>query len=261
VIAERQGDTLLKPEAYDELHALEENHWWYRGMRRIVFTLLDQCYARDGSLDILDAGCGAGGNLVHLEPFGRVTGFDYSPLAVGYAATRRPDRLARASVTDLPYADASFDLVTSFDVIVCAEVHSDDDALSEFARVLRPGGRLLLRVAALLALRGPHDTVVHGVRRYTAPQLRVKLVEAGLEPERLTYANSLLMPAVFAQRQLQNVAVRLGREPTSDVSEVGEPLNSILTGVLDLEARWLARGSFPLGVSLIAVARKDQPQE
>jgi SAM-dependent methyltransferase len=247
----------LEPEAYDELDALEETHWWYRGMRRIVFALLDQFYARGGSLEILDAGCGAGGNLVHLQAYGRVTGFDYSARAVGYAAARHSDRLARASVTELPYADGSFNLVTSFDVIVCAEVRSDEDALAEFARVLRPGGRLLLRVAALPALRGPHDTIVHGVRRYTAPRLRARLVGAGLEPERLTYANSLLAPAIFAQRQLQNVAVRLGRRPASDVGEVAEPLNGILAGMLGLEARWLEHGSLPLGVSLIAVARKN----
>lgn len=247
----------MEPAAYDELNALETDHWWYRGMRDITARLLRSALPRQTGLDILDAGCGAGGNLDALAQFGRVWGFDYSPLALGYAARRHSGKLARASVEALPYADACFDLVTSFDVLVCQEVADDVRALREFARVTRPGGHVLVRLAALEALRGPHDIVVHGARRYTAAELRAKLAQAGLKPVRVTYANSLLLPPIFAARRLQSASVARGAEPQSDVKAAPGPLNDLLAGLLGLEARWISSGrGFPAGVSVMALAAK-----
>lgn len=247
----------MEPEAYDELHLLESDHWWYRGMRHITERLLSGAVGCRTDLDILDAGCGTGGNLTALARFGHVRGFDYSPLALTYAGERHRGKLARASVEALPFSSDSFDLVTSFDVIVCYEVEDDLHALREFARVARPGGHVLVRVAALPALRGPHDIVVHGVRRYAARELRVKLEQVGLRVCRLTYANSMLMPLIFVTRKLQNLSVGLGSQPASDVSRTPPLLNAALTHLLNAEAWWIGSGyNLPLGVSLFALAMK-----
>lgn len=247
----------MEPAAYDELNQLEGDHWWYRGMRDITARLLRAALPRQSGLEILDAGCGAGGNLDALAAFGRVWGFDYSPLALAYAAQRHSGQLLRASVEALPYAAASFDLVTSFDVLVCAEVADDLRALREFARVTRPGGHVLVRLAALEALRGPHDTVVHGARRYTAAGLRERLALAGLTPVRVTYANSLLLAPIYAARRLQSASVAQGAAPQSDVKAAPGPLNDLLAGLLGLEARWIGGGrGLPLGVSVLALAVK-----
>lgn len=247
----------MEPSAYDELNALEADHWWYRGMRDITARLLRAALPRQNGLDILDAGCGAGGNLDALAEFGRVWGFDYSPLALGYAAQRHAGKLARASVEDLPYPDCRFDLVTCFDVLVCREVGDDVRALREFARVTRPGGHVLVRLAALQALRGAHDIVTHSVRRYTAAELRAKLAQVGLQPVRVTYANSLLLPPIFAVRKLQLAGVALGAQPQSDVKPAPGPFNTVLAGLLGLEARWIGSGhGFPAGVSVMALAVK-----
>lgn len=247
----------MEPTAYDELHQLEHDHWWYRGMRDITTRLLRATLPRQTGLDILDAGCGAGGNLSALAAFGRVWGFDYSPLALAYAAQRHGGKLARASVEALPYADAAFDLVTSFDVLLCTEVADDVGALREFARVTRPGGHVLVRLAALDALRGPHDIVVHAARRYTAAGLRAKLAQAGLVPVRVTYANSLLLPPILVARRLQSARVRAGTPPQSDVKAAPGPFNDALAALLGLEGRWISSGrGFPAGVSVMALAAK-----
>jgi SAM-dependent methyltransferase len=247
----------MEPQAYDELYQLEPNHWWYQGMRQITERILQPVLGTASNLRILDVGCGAGGNLSALSRFGSAIGLDYSPLALAYANERHGGKLARATIEALPYASDSFDLVTSFDVMVCYEVEDDLVALRELARVTRPGGRVLVRVAALSALRGPHDTVVHAARRYTASELHEKMQRVGLIPVRSTYANSILMPFIFVARKLQTLGISLGSMPKSDVNPTPEPINSLLMGLLNLEARWLGRGhSFPAGVSLFALATK-----
>jgi SAM-dependent methyltransferase len=241
----------MEPGAYTELAQLEEIHWWYRGMRGMADALLRKHLPRTHGLTILDAGCGTGGNLGALGKFGKVFGFDLSPLALEHAQRNHPGQIARASVTTLPYPSGFFDLVTSFDVLYMVE--DDTAGLREFRRVVKPGGFVFLRLAAMPSLRGPHDDYVHTVRRYTAPELRQKIEGAGLRLLQISYANSLLLPMVFAVRTLQN---RRGGM-SSDVSEVSEPSNSILTGVLGLETAWLKMGGgFPAGVSLVAVAQR-----
>jgi len=247
----------MEPQAYDELYQLEPNHWWYRGMRQITEQILQPIIGAKTDLRILDAGCGAGGNLSAFARFGCPVGLDYSPLALAYANGQHHGRLARASIEALPYETDSFDLVTSFDVMVCYEVEDDMNALREFARVTRPGGYVLVRVAALPALRGPHDTVVHAVRRYTDGELREKMEQVGLIPVRTTYANSILMPFIFVTRRLQTFGLSFGTKPKSDVNQTFEPINKLLMGLLNLEARWVGQGhSFPAGVSLFALATK-----
>jgi SAM-dependent methyltransferase len=249
--------TNMEPQAYNELYRLEPNHWWYRGMRRITSRLLGSLLFGEKDVKILDAGCGVGGNLSALSYFGFTVGLDYSRLALEYASAYHAGRLARASVGALPYADNSFDLLTSFDVIYCREVEDDVSALREFARVTRPGGHVLVRVPAMKLLRGPHDDIVHGVRRYTAAGLSKKMECAHLLPLRLTYANSLLMPLIFLVRKLQMVGVGLGAAPKSDVRAAPQPINNLLTGLLYLEAGWIGSGrSFPAGVSLFGLAVK-----
>ena len=244
----------MEPEAYEELHRLEADHWWYRGMRAIALRLLADHLPRRDDLRILDAGCGVGGNLLALQRFGHASGIDYSPLALAYASAALPGNVARATVEGLPYANDSFDLVTSFDVLYCREVASDLQALAEFARVLRPGGHLLIRLPALAALRGAHDALVHGIRRYSAEDLARKIWKVGMKPNRLTYANSLLLPLIFIIRRAQIIA---RSAPRSDVQPLPRPLNALLARILALEAAWIGSGHhFVAGVSIICLAAK-----
>ena len=93
-----------------------------------------------------------------------------APLAVGYAA-RAGLSVARGSVLALPYSTAAFDVVTCFDVLYHKAVTDDGQALTELARVLVPGGWLLVRVPAYDRLRGPHDRQVHTREPHSATPL------------------------------------------------------------------------------------------
>ncbi len=270
----------MNPEEYEVMYQVEDAHWWYRGMEAITRAVLDRAIGRGRGRRILDAGCGTGGVMSYLSDYGAVTGFDFATEALRFCQTRRLDRLSRASVLALPYADASFDLVTSFDVLCERAVDDDEAALREFARVLSPppplspplrggdevesggdargsggGGRLLLRLPAYNWLRGKHDQAVHIRHRYTAREIKRKLRRAGFELERVSYANMLLFPAAVLKRASERM--RPGRQTGSDLTLDLGRLNAPLKWLLSLEAPFVARIGLPFGLTVLALARRQ----
>jgi SAM-dependent methyltransferase len=241
---------------YAVMAAVEERHWWYGGMRAIAAALLDEAYCGRHDLHILDAGCGTGGNARFLRRYGRVVGIDLAAEALDLGGERLPGVLARASVLDIPFADARFDLVTSFDVLYHRAVPDERRALRETARVLRPGGRLLIRLPAYEFLRSKHDRAVHTRRRYTVGAARALLSTGGFAVERCSYVNSLLFPLPLAQRLLERALPALERGD-SDLAMPSPLVNEALRWPLAAEAAWLAHGrSFPVGLSIMCLARK-----
>src|SRR3954451_7698341 len=131
----------------------ERDHFWFRGFRKFVEPLIAEA-SEARPLQILDCGCGTGHNLTMLRPYGRASGIDLAWAGLRYARTRGERRLARATAACLPFPDETFDLITSFDVLYSLHEQAERDAIAEMFRVLRPGGRLVVTVAALDALRG-----------------------------------------------------------------------------------------------------------
>jgi len=244
----------MNPEEYEVMYRVEDAHWWYRGMESITRAVLDRAIGRGRDLRILDAGCGTGAVMGYLADYGRVTGCDFAAAALHFCRARRRDRLSRASVLALPYADASFDLVTSFDVLCERAVVDEDAALREFARVLCRDGRVVLRLPAYNWLRGKHDQAVHIRHRYTARELANRLRQAGLEPERMSYANMLLFPLAALKRASERVLP--SRQAGSDLTLGAGFLNTPLRWLLSLEAPFVARSGLPFGLTVVALARK-----
>jgi SAM-dependent methyltransferase len=243
----------VKAEEYRRMFEAEERQWWYAGMRAISFALLDPELERrsEPSLRLLDAGCGSGGILTHLQRRGRAVGVDVSLDALAFGRTRGV-AAARASVLRLPFQDACFDVVTSFDVLYHRWVEDDALAVAELARVLRPRGLLLVRVPALRVLWGAHDEAVFSRHRYTRAELEALLRGRGLEVLRSTYCNSFLFPLLLVRRALDRLSGREG----SDVQFLPAPLETLFRGLLLLEARLVKWTALPLGASVTALARK-----
>lgn len=245
---------------YEAMYRVEDSLWWYTGMRRIGEALLNG--RLQPGMRILDAGSGTGGNLRWLTRFGVVHGIDLSPEATRFSQARQLTTVARASVTDLPYADSTFDLVTSFDVIYHLDVSDDVAALREAARVLRRGGTLLVRVPALDVLRSEHDDAVHTRQRYTLDDLKEKVERAGLAVKRASYANSLLFPLAAVARLAARVRRggrrrdRVAEHNRSDVRPVAPLVNVLFGAMLDAEAALLARWDLPVGLSALVVAER-----
>jgi SAM-dependent methyltransferase len=253
----------MKLADYLHLYNLEEELWWFAGMRAITKTLLDPICPPTRDRVVLDGGCGTGGMMSWLQRYagnGRVAGIDLSPTALKFCGKRGHTMLAQACATKLPFPDSMFDLVTSFDVLEQLPTEgSDEAALGEMLRVLRPKGVTFVRVPAYEWLKSDHDRALATQHRYSLDELTSKMKRAGFEILRTTYANSLLMP-VAALRRL--VLKRLGlASQGSDVKPLPaflRWLNDPLTLALRTEARWLERphSSLRFGLSAICVAKK-----
>ncbi|MEP7338090.1 MAG: class I SAM-dependent methyltransferase [Acidobacteriota bacterium] len=254
----------MRTEDYEYLYRLEEKFWWFAGMRQITASLLDPLLpACDRT--ILDAGCGTGGNLEWLARYGgqgRVVGVDFVSTAMAFCRERGHQELAQASATNLPFADESFDLVTSFDVLVqIPGEDSDQQAIREMWRVLRPGGIAFVRCAAYAWMRSGHDEALETQRRYELDELCEKMRLAGFDVMRATYANSLLFPIAAIRRlALKKLGLADGGSDVKPLPEHLAWLNRALTAALAWEAKRLRepQAKFPFGLSAICVARKPR---
>ncbi len=238
----------------EEIHkiaAIEQRQWWYRGTRDICFSVLQPFLSPP--LRILDVGCGTGGNLLALARYGQARGIDIDPLCVEYCRQRGLD-VSLGSMADLREPPASVDLLTMFDVLYHAEPDETVPILRGMADVITPGGLIAFREPAMHIARGWHDRAVNGRQRFTTAGISASLREAGFEPLRASYLNTVLFPPIVLVRRLQDL-----REPDlakSDVEDTSEPLNSLLLAILRLE-KWLLRTiDLPFGVSLFAVAKR-----
>jgi len=247
----------MKSEEYEVMYRIEDDFWWYRGMRKIIGTLIESAFPLSSHLVILDAGCGTGGAFSVMKKFGRVLACDYSPHALRFCLERRIDRgvLALASVDALPYQPGSFDLITCFDVL--CNVDDDEKALKSFHASLKPGGKVLISVPAYPFLRGEHDIAVQSRRRYTRKPLKHKIQAAGFEIERMTYANTLLFPLAAVIRLAKKWPAKNMEDARSDLKTLPGPLNQCLAFFLSLESRFLKKIEMPFGLSLFCLARRD----
>ncbi len=235
----------------------ETRHFWFRGLRRFARPLIAEALAGRRDARILDAGCGTGCNLRTIEGLGGGFGVDLNRVGLRHARASGLTRLARASVVAIPFPDETFDLVTSFDVLYALTAPDARRAMSEMARVLKPGGTLVVNVAALEVLRGGHSVLAEELRRYNRKMLREEMRAAGLRPVRLTYTNAGLFPLVLAARLLQRAAgMNTPEETGREIAVPAAPVNAALDVLLALEAQVVRLVPLPFGSSLLGAAVK-----
>jgi len=238
----------------------EARHFWFRGFRRFVTPLLDTAAGGRTGLRLLDCGCGTGNNLDLLSRYGRAFGFDLTAigLKIGHDAGRR--RLVRATVGAVPFPNAAFDIVTSFDVLYSLESADEQAAIAEMLRVLRPGGAAVINVAAMESLRGDHSVLSREVRRYSRASLRHALAGGGFIVESLTYTNAVLFPPMALARAWQRArGLSVEEHAAQEITVPPAPLNAVLNAALAAESLWLRVGTNPFGSSLLCLARKPGP--
>jgi SAM-dependent methyltransferase len=245
----------MKIEMYSHIYEVEQTHWWYVARREIIFDWTWQVLARYETPKILDIGCGTGLNLEYLrqQHYTDVVGLDFSAEAMRFCQSRHLPSLIQGDGTLPPLRSQSFDVIMALDLIE----HLEDDlfALRSLARILKPGGTLIIFTPAFNFLWGLQDEVSHHFRRYTAPDLRRKVKSAGLEIDKLTYANMFLFPFIWAGRQALKL-VNNNIQGTSENDLHPSWSNQILRRIFLAEKPLLRQIDLPLGVSVFCIARK-----
>jgi SAM-dependent methyltransferase len=220
-------------------------------LKRHMFDCLDR-FVEEQRLEppFLDVGCGAGDVAEHLARRGwRGTAIDASPAAIG----RARERLAPYPGVDVRHV----------------RLEEDRAALASVARLMAPGGRLLLAVPSNPREWRWDDDFYGHVRRYTVDDLRARLEDAGLEA--LTFED-FTFPVYWAMRRAYTRLKRAPPPPTdayaatmasatrnawdlSFVSRIADRSAALWTPVNRLQHRWF-RSATGRGHELFALAAK-----
>jgi SAM-dependent methyltransferase len=239
-------------EEYRRLIENTESHWWFGATSKVIELLLEsQGHAIRPSALCLDAGGGTGATSSWLAQRATTVLCEYEPMAIQAAVDRFPMYLAsRGDINLLPFGDDTFDVVMCVTVL-CHEMNRDPAAtVGELARVVAPGGRLLLLEPHHPWLWRGHDRVTHSARRFTLAMLRGYAIDAGLRVERATAAYRFLVPAAAAVKLIE------GKASKSDVGRNESGLGGLFGKLSALERRWLARHDLRFGLSAVVVASK-----
>jgi hypothetical protein len=138
------------------------------------------------------------------------------------------------------------------DVFECKEV-KEKQAYQELLRVTKPGGLLVLEVAAFQFLLSEHDDAVHSVRRYNKKSARLAFLKKNTEFLKMQYSYFFLFP-VLALIKLFKKNTNKTERPQSDLIQLPTIINTILYSFVWLESKLSI--SYPFGTSLFLVIKK-----
>jgi ubiquinone/menaquinone biosynthesis C-methylase UbiE len=234
--------------------SFEAGHWWFAGRRKLFATEIARLgIAQDAC--ILDLGTSSGTNLRMLREsgFAYVTGLDASDEAIRCCRDKGLGPLVKGDIARLPFDDNTADLVLATDVI--EHIDHDDVALHEIARVLKPGGAVLITVPAFPMLWGIQDQVGEHKRRYRRPQLNHLVNRVGLQVFRSYYFNYLLFVPIWLTRRV----LRLLKPKLRSEGEINSPvMNRALGAVFAIDIMSAPIIRPPFGVSALVIAIKHQ---
>jgi ubiquinone/menaquinone biosynthesis C-methylase UbiE len=243
----------MKQIAYDKTYQFEENYWWFKGRRKIVYSILKSLRESHNNV-LIDVGCGTGITLREAGGFYKKIGIDESLIALSYSKKRGGAGLIKGSVYKLPLEDGYADVILMLDVLE----HLDDEkaALDQIYRVLKPRGTFILMVPAYQFLWSGEDEISDHKRRYVKNEIKSIIMSGGFGISNITYFNFFLMPVIYCAILLNKVFNRKALHE-SDLKPLPKIINSILTLIVYFESFLLKFISLPFGASILCVAAKQ----
>ncbi len=242
---------------YQTMSDVESLHWWfshrYKKVRRV---LADEAILKNHALSIFDVGCGTGGLLLRLrdEKFiSTVNGCEPNPLGNKYCKSKG------LSIINSEIESIS-NLEDSYDAILCMDVfyHKDVDpikAMHAICKLLKPGGVLIVNVAAMPCLRNSHDIREMGARRLLLKELSRLALSSGFHIKDIYYWNSWLSPAIWFKSRVDGFRKSVDMS-NSSLSMPPRLINRLLKSLLSLEEKASCLYRLPFGTSLFLVASK-----
>lgn len=235
-------------------HELEENHWWFVGRRDIIFRLVKD-YRRD--MEILEVGC-SGGVLIEFlkrQGFTKLHGIDIDEKAIEICRQRGINEVGVADAQETGFKDQQFDVLIASDVL--EHIKHEDEALLEWHRILKPGGKLIIFVPAFKFLWSNHDEVNRHFRRYSKSGLIKTLEKNDFKTEKVSYWNFSLFFPISLVRLSQKILSGKRKRVSDQLYELNTFVNKTLAYMLKLENKFLSTGiTLPVGVSLFIIERK-----
>jgi SAM-dependent methyltransferase len=226
-------------------------HWWFVVRRKFLNSVLSSL-AFPTSCWTLDVGCGVGSNFPAFDSRrSNLIGFDQSFHALSLASKRYRMPLVAGDLTRFPFKPNSIGLIVAADVLE----HLEDDlsGVHELYRALTRGGVLIATVPAFGFLHGTQDIVTGHRRRYSRRELVKKLKKEGFDILRSSYFNFFLFLPILVARW----AIRLSGRRLESENKINSPLiNQVLKIIFSLEPYIFKYVNFPLGVSILCIARK-----
>lgn len=243
----------MKRIAYEQMFKNELTHAWYKGTRELMVKLIESYLKEDPK--ILDVGCGTGGTIKYLIDHGykNLWGIEKSPYAISFCRERKIKNVIKASINDIPFKTATFDVVICLDVLYHKGVNPQK-SLSEIHRILKPGGILYIQEPAYNFLKSAHDKVIETERRFTAKALKNLLLSQKFKIIKITHFNIFLLPMIMLKRIKDKIFQRSNYQ--SDVEKLPEFTNKAMFKILKLESQIIEFFNLPVGLSVICVLKK-----
>jgi 2-polyprenyl-3-methyl-5-hydroxy-6-metoxy-1,4-benzoquinol methylase len=235
----------VDPDYAGRYRTLAESHWWWRSRNRVVLREVRRLVPHGARPRILDVGCGPGTLWPLLDTFGEVEGVEPDRTLI---------RSEHADRTHVQLFDEGFEPGRAYHLILFLDVleHLDDPvgALRHAAKLLAPGGRVLVTVPAFQLLWTHHDVINHHHLRYRKRTLRDVVTRSDLRVLRARYLFHWLFGAKLIARVVETVVPpRGGTLPAPPPSLA----NATLERWSDLEHTLLGPLRLPFGSSLLAV--------
>lgn len=254
----------MQKEYYHEYARLETSHWWFTARLNILTNVITDCLAGkpNNEVAILNAGVATGNTTRMLQKFGPVTSVEYDSDCCDYLRSKTNIEVTQASLTRLPFADNSFDVVCAFDVI--EHIENDQQAIGEINRVLKPDGIAVITVPAYNFLWSQHDEINHHWRRYSLSQLK-RMVRKKLSIRYISYFNFFLFPPIGLARLVGRLFAGWKGESKAAQSDFAsfrgaKLIDRFFYRVFNFERRLVGKIKLPFGVSLIVVSSKHAIQ-
>jgi SAM-dependent methyltransferase len=233
---------------YARMAEQEDNHWWFRGRREILSSLIHRRLTLPPGARILEVGCGTGGNLAFLSSLGELDAIEYDDDARAIASEKSGIAVKAGGLpNDLTVDDGAYDLIALLDVL--EHIEEDTKSLTKLSTKLSKTGRLLITVPAIPWLWSDHDEQHHHHRRYTKSTLRTAVTNSGLQIVHFGYFNTLLFPTAVIQR----IGKRLIGSSTPDDMIPSRYINYILFSIFRAEKHVVSWLPFPIGLSIFAI--------
>jgi SAM-dependent methyltransferase len=237
---------------YQALSEVEKTHWWF-----LVRANLFAKYLKFGSKNstILDVGSGPGNNLRMLKNLGfkKYQGFDFSQIAKNLCEEKELGEVLIGDICcpDLP--SNFYDFVLATDLL--EHIEEDSLALEQIARILKPGGKLIITVPCFKILWGFNDEASHHKRRYLLPEIKSKVELSQMKVLEFYYFNFFLfLPILIFRKVTKFFDIRVKNENLVN----SKFLNKFLRILFSIDVFLAQKIKFPFGVSAFILATKEQ---